>query len=117
MNRIKLPVLLLIALALFISNGLKAQTAPVYAVIFTHIEDNSPGGTLGTAQCKQNYLLIRGRLLEMGQLMKSYNIKWSFEPDWKILLAALLYEDAVTMQSTGGKNFLKYLRRSCGCSH
>lgn len=107
-NLIKTAIFLF---ALFLSSfALQAQTAPVYAVIFTHIEDNSPTGTLGSAQCKQNYLVIRGRLLEMGQLMKTYNIKWSFEPDWKILLAALLYEDATTMQSTGGKNFLKYLK-------
>ncbi len=109
MNPIKRSTFLLLT-SLLLTFILQAQTTPVYAVIFTHIEDNSPGGTLGTAQCKQNYLLIRGRLLEIGQLMKSYNMKWSFEPDWKILLAALLYEDATVMQSTGGKNFLKYLK-------
>jgi hypothetical protein len=87
-----------------------AQAPPVYAVIFTHIEDNSPAGMLGSAQSRQNYLVIRGKLIEMGKLMQSKNIKWSFEPDWKILLAAIQYEDAATMQSTNGKNVLRFLK-------
>jgi hypothetical protein len=109
MNRIKRSALFILCSLLF-CNFLLAQASPVYAVIFTHIEDNTPAGTLGSIQSKQNYLVVRARLIEMGQLMKSYDIKWSLEPDWKILLAALLYEDAAVMQSTGGKNFLKYLK-------
>src|SRR5687767_3992582 len=42
---------------------LRAQSAqPVYAVLFTHIEDATPGGTLGTVQSRNNYLLYRGGL-------------------------------------------------------
>lgn len=48
----------------------------------------------------------------MAVLARRYNMKWSLQPDWKILRAALLYEDATTMALTGGKNFLRFLRDS-----
>ena len=111
MKKLKYFVFLLLTSLLFRSE-LNAQVTPVYTVLFTHIEDNSPAGIIGSAQCKQNYLLIRGRLVQLAQLMKSYQIKWSFEPDWKILLAALQYEDSTVMQTTNGKNFLKYFKEN-----
>jgi hypothetical protein len=37
----------------------------VHVVLFTHIEDASPGGTLGSAQSRTSYLGLRSRLLEM----------------------------------------------------
>lgn len=109
MKRTNFNALLIVCYFLF-AKGLQSQTTPVYTVLFTHIEDNSPNGTLGTDVCRQNYLFIRSRLLDLGSTMNSYHIKWSLEPDWKFLLAALLYEDAVTIQSTNGKNILKYLK-------
>lgn len=85
---------------------------PVHVVLFTHVEDQTPGGVLGTAQSRASYNTIRGALLEMGALTARYDIKWTLQPDWKILLAALQYEDAGTRASTGGLNFLRYLRDS-----
>jgi hypothetical protein len=87
-------------------------SAPIHVVLFTHIEDATPAGVLGTAANRTNYLNIRARLIEMGQLARQYNIKWSLEPDWNILLAALLYEDATLRATTGGLNLFRYLRDS-----
>lgn len=97
-------------IALFLASILSAQTPPVYVVLFTHIEDNTPVGTLGSVESRQQYSLLRTRLIALANLTRSYNIQWSLQPDWKILLAAFQYEDAGTMQTTNGKNFLRYLK-------
>jgi hypothetical protein len=99
-----------ILLSWIILSCLHAQTQPVYVVLFTHIEDNTPTGTLGSQQSRDHYMFIRSKMIEMANLAHQYNVKWSFQPDWKILLAALMYEDSVTMVSTNGKNFLRYLK-------
>lgn len=87
---------------------------PIYTVIFTHIEDTTPTGTLGTSQARSNYLLWRDRLIQMANLTRRYNMTWVLQPDWKFLEAARLYEDGATMASTGGVNLLRYLRDSLG---
>jgi hypothetical protein len=87
-------------------------TPPVYVVLFTHIEDNTPAGTLGSATNRATYLTWRTRLVIMAELARRYNMTWVLQPDWKFLEAARLYEDASAMASTGGKNLLVYLRDS-----
>ena len=89
---------------------------PVYVVLFTHIEDNTPAGALDTPACRTNYLNLRAMLIEMAVLARSYGAKWSLEPDWKFLEAALRYEDEATMASTGGINLLRYLRDNLGAA-
>lgn len=84
--------------------------APVHVVLFTHIEDNTPPGTLGTPTNRTAYLNLRARLLEMGALAGQYDARWSLEPDWKFLLAAQQYETPDVTSNTGGLNVLLYLR-------
>lgn len=86
----------------------------VHVVLFTHIEDNSPVGVLGSPESRLNYLMLRGRLIEMAALAQSHGLQWVLQPDWKLLEAALLYEDAETTMDTQGKNFLLYLRDVLG---
>jgi hypothetical protein len=88
----------------------QTQPPPVYVVLFTHIEDNTPAGMLGTQQSRQNYLLYRGKLIAVANLCLGHNVRWSFQPDWKFLLAALLYEDPSLIATTNGKNLLRYLK-------
>jgi hypothetical protein len=83
-------------------------------VLFTHIEDNTPGGTIGTPQARTSYLTIRTKLIEMATLAQTYGMSWSLQPDWKILLAAQQYEDAQMVASTGGVNAFRYLRTTLG---
>ncbi|MCA9727214.1 MAG: T9SS type A sorting domain-containing protein [Candidatus Eisenbacteria bacterium] len=105
---LSLPFPLLLILCVWTSAS--AQNPPVEVVLFTHIEDNTPVGALGSTENHDQYLILRSRLLEVGALMQSQGIAWSLEPDWKLLRAALLYEDPALMESTGGKNFLRYLK-------
>ncbi len=93
---------------------LLSQVPPVYVVLFTHIEDNTPAGTLGTPQSRQQYMLYRTRLIELANLARTYNIPWSLQPDWKFLLAAVLYEDSTITPSTNNKNLLRYLKEDLG---
>ena len=78
----------------------------VHAVLFTHIEDNTPPGVIGSPSNLAAYMGLRARLLEMGALAHAYGIPWSLQPDWKILLAAAQYE--------GGASFLVTLRDDLG---
>ncbi|MBP6715935.1 MAG: hypothetical protein KA205_03675 [Acidobacteria bacterium] len=96
-------------------SGPSAQQ-PVYVVLFTHIEDNTPAGEIGSGVGRSNYARMRQGLIDMATLARRYNVKWSLQPDWKFLLAAQAYEDAAMTASTGGKNVLRYLRDSFGTS-
>lgn len=87
---------------------------PVYVVLFTHIEDNTPAGALGSAQNRAAYLSLRTRLLEMATMAQLHGVRWSLEPDWKVLLAAQQYEDTALMSTTGGMNVLRYLQEVLG---
>jgi hypothetical protein len=57
---------------------------------------------------------IRTKLIQMATLTRDNSVQWSLQPDWKILEAALLYEDSSTRALTAGVNFLVYLRDSLG---
>lgn len=91
-----------------------AMAPPIYVVLFTHIEDDTPSGALGTETARSNYLLWRSRLIAMAELASRNNMTWVLQPDWKFLLAAQQYEDATVTASTGGNNVLRYLRDSLG---
>lgn len=82
----------------------------VQVVLYTHVEDVTPTGTLGTQANRDAYLLLRGKLIEMAELVRVYSLQWVFQPDWKILEAAGLYENDETTADTEGMNFLVYLR-------
>ena len=75
-------------------------------MLFTHIEDNTPPGAIGSPANQAAYMSLRARLLEMGALAAAHGIRWSLQPDWKLLLAAAQYE--------GGANFLVDLRDALG---
>lgn len=113
---------LLTALQLFFGAGCDSGPAgpadtpdpQVHVVLFTHIEDTTPAGILGSAQSRTSYLGLRAKLIEMAQRCATHDIPWVLQPDWKMLEAARLYEDATTTATTGGKNFLRYLHEDLG---
>jgi hypothetical protein len=86
----------------------------VHVVLFTHIEDASPAGMLGSMESRLSYGKLRAGLIAMAELAASHDLQWVLQPDWKLLEAALLYEDAATTMDTMGKNFLLYLRDDLG---
>lgn len=88
----------------------RSEIPPIRLVLFTHIEDNTPAGSLPSPQSRQNYLLHRSKLIAMANLARDRSVPWSLQPDWKILQAALIYEDAALMATTNNKNFLRYLK-------
>lgn len=96
------------------SGGTTTTPNPVYVVLFTHIEDNTPTGTLGSAQSRAAYLDWRNDLIAMAELARRTGVPWVLQPDWKFLEAALLFEDSATTASTGGRNLLRYLKDSLG---
>lgn len=89
-------------------------STPVYVVLFTHIEDNTPASPIGTAAARLQYSGMRTGLINMASLARRYNVKWVLQPDWTLLLAAQAYEDAAMTASTGGVNVLRYLHDSMG---
>ncbi|MGE3801940.1 MAG: T9SS type A sorting domain-containing protein [Candidatus Kapaibacterium sp.] len=108
---------LLFTLLLFttVASSLRAQSQPpVYVVLFTHIEDNQPSSTLGTPDAAIQYRSARSNAIAMGRLAARYGVQWVYQPDWKLLRAALIYEDSAMRSSTGGLNLFRYLRDSLG---
>ena len=83
-------------------------------VLFTHIEDASPIGTLGSVQSRDNYLITRSKMIGMADLSLTHGLQWVLQPDWKFLEAARIYEDATVTADTGGKNFFRYLHEDLG---
>lgn len=96
------------------TGGTPSTPQPIWVVLFTHIEDNTPSGTIPSASNRTLYLRLRETLIEMGQLAQRYGVKWSLQPDWKFLEAALEYESAAVMADTGGVNVFRYLRNTLG---
>lgn len=86
----------------------------VQVILFTHIEDNTPAGALGTMQSRLAYSGLRQSMLELATLAKARGLRWVLQPDWKYLEAAKLYEDAALKSTTGGKNLFVYLRDDLG---
>ncbi len=91
-----------------------ATVRPVYVVLFTHIEDNTPASSLGSAESRASYLSWRDDLIAMAQTARRRGVPWVLQPDWKLLEAARLYETDTVRASTGGRNLLEYLRRDLG---
>jgi hypothetical protein len=104
----------LLATILLCVSPARADVPPVYVVIFTHVEDNTPAGTLGSMQSRQSFSALRSNLIAMAALAESSNVQWTLQPDWKLLEAALLYEDSTLQATTNGKNFLRYLKEDRG---
>lgn len=98
-----------VALSLALVLAATAAAHPVRVVLMTHIEDNTPSGVLGSVSARNSYLAQRGSLLAMGRLCDTLGVRWTLQPDYKILEAALLYEDGTVTGSTGGKNVFRYL--------
>ncbi len=96
------------------SHTATGSSSPVYVVLFTHIEDNTPVGSLGSSESRVSYLNWRSDIIAMAELARQQGVPWSFQPDWKFLEAARLFEDSATMASTGGVNVLRYLRDTLG---
>lgn len=88
--------------------------AAVQVVMFTHIEDNTPAGALGSDQGRVAYAGLRARLVELARLARARELTWVLQPDWKILEMARVYEDAAATASTGGKNVFAYLHEDLG---
>jgi hypothetical protein len=87
---------------------------PVFVVVFTHIEDNTPAGMLSAPATRTAYLGVRAALIDMAERARRNSVPWTLQPDWKLLEAALLYEDASVMASTGGVNVFRYIRDTLG---
>jgi hypothetical protein len=99
------------------SLGLEPTGAPVvHVVLFTHIEDNAPVGDLDTPQNRAAYLRLRSELLAVAAKASARGLTFVIQPDWKVLEAALRYENAEVMADTGGVNAWVYLRDTLGCT-
>lgn len=96
------------------SGGGASTPQPIWVVLFTHIEDNTPSGPIPSASSRTSYLRLRDALIDMGQLTQRAGVKWSLQPDWKFLEAALEYESAAVMADTGGVNVFRYLKNTLG---
>ena len=93
---------------------LPLSAPPIYVVLFTHIEDNTPKGDLGTSVSLVSYMDWRDDIIAMAELARDRGFTWVLQPDWKVLVAAQSYEVAPVIESTNGKNVLQYIHEDLG---
>lgn len=86
----------------------------VFVTLFTHIEDNTPPGPIGSPPNREFYLGLRARLIEVAQRAQALGLPFVLQPDWKILEASLQYEDGSLLDSSNGKNLYRYLHEDLG---
>ena len=98
------------------TGGSGPASGKVHVVVFTHIEDNTPAGAIGTPVARQQYQALRDKLVELASRAKSRAVPWVLQPDWKYLVAAQTYEDAAMTATTDGKNVFRYLKEDLGVS-
>lgn len=79
-----------------------------------HIEDSRPKEILGTPESRVDYQRLRGALVKVSVELGQRALRWTLQPDWKILEAALAYEGDKMMESTDGLNVFEYLEQKTG---
>jgi len=91
--------------------GAVAQT-PVHVTMVSHNEtDNARYGLLDT---ESGYLAMRAAILQIAGLMTQYGAAWSHQSDWRFLEAVRRWDQGAVLNSTNGKNILRYLREDLG---
>jgi len=91
-----------------------AAPSPVHVVVFTHVEDNTPSGALGSPQSRASYARLRAAMIDVATRARARGLPWVLQPDWTLLEAARVYEDAATTATTGGQNVMRYLHEDLG---
>ncbi|MBI5073160.1 hypothetical protein HZA99_05045 [Candidatus Woesearchaeota archaeon] len=79
---------------------------PIYVSIVTHIEE--PPGNPDYVNSEETFWKDRNGLVSFADMLAEENVKYNFESDWNLLLAATKYDTET--DSTNGKNFLRYLK-------
>ena len=74
---------------------------PVHVVLFTHVEDAMPTGRVGTTENRASYDDLRGRLIDLATHAREIDLPWVLQPDWKLLEAALAYDDGLFLELDG----------------
>jgi len=83
----------------------------IYITIVSHNETDSRYDYYNT---ESGYLQMRNAIISMAQLFSRYGAQYHFQPDWRFLEAAKLYETPANMANTNNKNILRYLKEDLG---
>ena len=103
------PLVSILAVAMgACTTGGSSQQPPPHVVLFTHIEDTTPAGMLGSTESRAAYAALRAKLIQMAERAAAHDLPWVLQPDYKLLEAARLYEDPAE------KNLLRYLHEDLG---
>ena len=81
--------LFMLALALVLQTNLPAlDRGVVYVQLFMHNEDSALGD-FSDPQTRQSYLRQRNGLIEFANMIKSHNLSFCWQSDWKFLQGVL----------------------------
>ena len=90
-----------------------ANDGVVHVVLFMHNEDSIFGDVDDPATASK-YLRQRNGLVEMAGYLHENDVPFAWQSDWKFLQGVLKYETEELMDSTGGKNLVRYLYEDLG---
>jgi len=104
---------LILLCVLFGALSLYANDGVVYVVLFMHNEDTIFGDIDDPATAGA-YQRQRAGLVEMASYLYENDVSFAWQSDWKFLQGVLKYETLELMDSTGGKNLVRWLREDMG---
>lgn len=85
---------------------LAEEFPPIYVSIVTHIEE--PPGNPDYVNSEETFWKDREAIVSFAEMLAEEQVKYNFESDWNLLLAATKYDTGT--ESTNGKNFLRYVK-------
>ena len=88
----------------------------VYVSIVMHSEDAYHRLYPDFRVNRTAYIIYRRALVEFAEMLHSHGLSFDFQTDWNFLEGVRKWETSELMESTGGKNVIRYLQEDLGVS-
>jgi len=80
--------------------------------VVSHNEENER--RFGSLDTREGYLEFRASLLRFARMLKRYGAKYNWQSDWRFLRAVERFDQGEVLESTNGKNIVRYLKEDLG---
>ncbi len=108
----RVAVLLIVIIVLLGCAVEEKEPTPVYVTFYSHNEES--WDTLVATE--PQYIQYRQNLLERLHIIKKYNATLNWQSDWAVLEAIKKYDKGTILESTNGKNIVRYMEEDLSFS-
>jgi len=88
------------------------RITPVYVSLVSHNEENEK--RFGSLDERKGYLEFRASLSRFAHMLKRYNASYNWQSDWRFLRTVEKFDKGDVLNSTAGKNIVRYLKEDLG---